>query len=92
MWPGLIGVSKDILPLAGRDQKDPSLYYVGACAGLPWAAALGRYAADALIDGRSEHDDTFSPYRSFKFGGALQTVLGNRLTFALSHVTTLNSF
>ncbi|MGE0010337.1 MAG: NAD(P)/FAD-dependent oxidoreductase [Candidatus Babeliales bacterium] len=92
MWPGLIGVSKDILPLAGRDAHDDSLYYVGACAGLPWAAALGRYAADALIDGRSDHDDCFSPYRSFKFGKTVQTILGNRLTFALSHVTTLNSF
>ncbi len=92
LWPGLIGVSKDILPLAGRDAKDPSLYYVGAAAGLPWAAALGCYAADALTDGRSDHDDCFNPYRPFKFGKNVQTILGNRLTFALSHVTTLSSF
>lgn len=32
MWPGLIGVSKDILPLAGQDAQDPSLYYIGAAA------------------------------------------------------------
>lgn len=92
MWPGLIGVSKDILPLAGRDAKDPSLYYIGAAAGLPWASALGAYAADSLIDGRSDYDDCFNPYRAFKFGQGGQKILGNRLTFALSHVTTLNSF
>lgn len=92
MWPGLIGVSKDILPLAGRDAQDPSLYYIGAAAGLPWAAALGCYAADSLIDGRTDYDVSFNPYRSFKFGRGVQTILGNRLTFALSHVTTLSSF
>lgn len=92
LWPGLIGVSKDILPLAGRDAQDASLYYVGAAAGLPWAAALGRYSADALIDGRSEFDDFFSPYRHFRFGHCSQAVLGTRLTFALSHITSVHSF
>lgn len=91
-WPGFIGVSKDILPIAGRDKDDPTLYYVGAAAGLPWAAALGRYAADALIDGRTEFDDIFSPYRSFPIGGVMQKILGNRLSFALSHLSSLQSF
>jgi gamma-glutamylputrescine oxidase len=92
IWPGLIGVSKDIIPLAGRDAQDSSLYYVGAAAGLPWAAALGRYSADALIDGRSEFDEFFSPYRPFRFGHFSQALLGTRLTFALSHITSIHSF
>lgn len=92
MWPGLIGVSKDILPLAGRDKDDDSLYYVGGAAGLPWAAALGKYSAQSLIDGRADLDTIFNPYRAFKFGQGIQTILGNRLTFALSHITTLSSF
>lgn len=92
MWPGLIGVSKDIMPLAGRDKDDESIYYVGAAAGLPWACALGRYAADVLIDNRSDLDAYFSPYRSFAYGPPLQNILGTRLTFALSHVTSLKSF
>lgn len=92
LWPGLIGVSKDIIPLAGRDAQDPTLYYVGAAAGLPWAAALGKYAADAMIEGRSECDNFFSPYRHFRFGHCSQALLGSRLTFALSHVTSLHSF
>lgn len=92
MWPGLIGVSKDIMPLAGADKEQPSLYYVAAATGLPWAAALGGYAADALIDGRSDLNDIFSPYREFRFGHTIQKILGTRLTFALSHLTSLQSF
>jgi gamma-glutamylputrescine oxidase len=92
MWPGLIGVSKDIMPLAGRDEHDPTRYYVAAAAGLPWAAALGGYAADALIDGRSDLDQFMSPSRPVTFGPWTQRILGTRLTFALSHLTTLKSF
>ncbi len=92
MWPGFIGVSKDIMPIAGPDKDSPTIYYVGAAAGLPWAAALGRYAADALIDNRSDCHGYFSPYRPFTFGPPLQKVLGNRITFALSHLTSLKSF
>ena len=92
MWPGLIGVSKDILPLVGRDANQRNLYYVAAAAGLPWAAALGSYAADALIENRSDLDEYFSPYRPFTFGPTVQKLFGTRLTFALSHVTSLQSF
>lgn len=91
MWPGLIGVSKDIMPIAGRDKEDDSLYYVTAAAGLPWAAALGAYAADALIDGRTDMDAYFNPYRPFRLGHVTQTLLGTRITFALSHLFTVQS-
>jgi gamma-glutamylputrescine oxidase len=83
LWPGLIGLSKDIAPIAGRDKDRPFLYYVSAAAGLPIAAALGRYSAEHLIDGRTDFDPYFSPYRSFLIGGALQSVLGTKLSFAL---------
>jgi gamma-glutamylputrescine oxidase len=83
LWPGLIGLSKDIAPIAGRDKDRPFLYYVSAAAGLPIAAALGRYSAENLIDGNNDLDAYFSPYRSFLIGGALQSVLGTKLSFAL---------
>jgi gamma-glutamylputrescine oxidase len=35
LWPGLIGVSKDFLPLAGKHHQLPDVYYVGGAAGLP---------------------------------------------------------
>jgi gamma-glutamylputrescine oxidase len=92
MWPGLIGVSKDIMPLAGRDKKNPALYSIAATAGLPWAAALGRYSAESLLEGRFDFDQYFSPYRHFSYGPLVQKVLGKKITFALSHITTLESF
>lgn len=92
MWPGRIGMSKDVMPIAGRDQDNPALYYIAAPTGLPWAAALGAYSADVLIEGRNDLDEYFSPYRSFPFGHFAQHILGKRLTFALSHLRSVKSF
>jgi gamma-glutamylputrescine oxidase len=83
MWPGLIGISKDIVPLAGPDKTKPFLYYVSAAAGLPIAAALGRYSAEHMLEGKADLDSYFSPYRPFRIRGALQSLLGTRLSFAL---------
>lgn len=85
-FPGLIGISKDIAPLAGQDKDKKSVYYVGAAAGLPIACALGRYSAEHYLDGRTELDESFSPYRHFLIEGALQSILGNRISFALSNL------
>lgn len=86
MWPGLIGVSKDIAPIAGRDKDKPFMYYIAAAAGLPIAAALGRYSAENLIDHKTDLDKYFSPYRSFMIDGVLQKILGNKITFAISNM------
>jgi gamma-glutamylputrescine oxidase len=86
MWPGLIGLSKDIAPLAGSDKDAKHIYYVAAAAGLPIAAALGRYSAEHLLDGNTALDAYFSPYRPFPIGGIVQSVLGTKITFALSNL------
>lgn len=91
MWPGLIGVSKDLMPIAGIDQNNPSLYYISGAAGLPWAAALGHHSATALLDNNTTFDKYFSPYRSFKIGPFLTRLLGKKLSFAVSHVTQVSS-
>ena len=83
MWPGLIGLSKDIAPIGGRDKDRPFIYYVSAAAGLPIAAALGRYSAENLIDGKTNLDPYFSPYRSFAISGIAQSLIGTKLSFAL---------
>ena len=85
MWPGLIGVSKDIAPLAGPDKDIPSIYYIGAAAGLPIAAMLGNQCAEYMVDGVDTLKDYFSPYRKFPVSGMVQTILGTKITFALSH-------
>jgi gamma-glutamylputrescine oxidase len=91
MWPGLIGITKDIMPIAGRDEKQPSIYYVVGSVGLPWAAALGNYAADSILNGRTDFDKYFSPQRSFFIGPVLQKVLGKRISFALSNFSVVGT-
>jgi len=88
MWTGLIGVSKDIAPIFGRDREVSSIYYIGAAAGLPLAAMLGNYCADHILDGDDRLRDYFSPYRKFPIGGMVQKLLGTKLSFALSNWLT----
>lgn len=90
VWPGMIGISKDISPIAGVDKDKPYLFYVAACAGLPIAAALGRYSAEHLIDGSNELVDYFSPYRKFPISGVMQSILGKKLSFLISHLIKKN--
>lgn len=85
IWPGLIGLSKDIAPIAGRDKYCPKVYYVTACSGLHIANALGRYAVQNLIENRTDCDEYFSPYRKFLIGGIAQKLLGTKVSFALSN-------
>lgn len=88
-WPGLIGVSKDIMPIADYDSTMPNVYYISGAAGLPWAAALGRYSAEKIIDKSDGLDQYFGLKRKFSIGGIAQTFLGQRLTFALSNLKAL---
>lgn len=84
-WPGFIGVSKDLLPLAAKDAARPTISFVSGATGLAWAAALGRYMAEKIKSNRSDFDHEFDPHRHFAVGGALQRVIGKRGAFALSH-------
>jgi gamma-glutamylputrescine oxidase len=84
-WPGLIGVSKDLLPLAGQDSARPTISFVSGATGLAWAAALGRYMAEKLGSNRSDYDVEFDPKRHFPIDGTLQRFIGTPSAFALSH-------
>lgn len=85
MWPGMIGLSKDIMPIGGPDKYNSNIYYAGTASGLPWSAALGMYIADHAINHRTELDAYFSPYRKFFIGNTIQSFLGTKLSFALSN-------
>lgn len=85
-WPGLIGVSKDIMPLAGKISD--SIYCVSATTGLPWAASLGIYAAEQLLDNRTDLHRYFDPYRKFPIGPVVQKIISKPISFALSHFIT----
>lgn len=89
VWPGMIGVSKDLTAIAGTDTDNKHVYFVSAATGLPWAAALGNYAAEHLIDGRSDFDEIFSPKRSFPLPDGFHYLIGKANTFALSDFISL---
>jgi len=84
MWPGLIGVSKDLVPIAMQDKNNPNTFYISAATGLPWAAALGWYSAERVADNNKEFDKYFTADRTFFIGNGLQKVLGKRISFAVS--------
>lgn len=85
VWSGMLGVSKDLLPVAGPDATRASIWYVGGAAGLPWATALGTYVADRIDGARCELDELFSPRREFPLGSVADRVLSMPLTYAISH-------
>lgn len=90
-WPGLIGISKDIFPLAGRDKVLKNRFYIAGAAGLHIAAALGLYAVKTMLDGTQDMLESYlSPYRKFLIQGKMQEMLGQKLSFALSHTIKKN--
>lgn len=89
MWPGLIGISKDLQPIIGHDKQYPHIYYVGAATGLAWAAALGNYAAEHIVQGRTDFDAQFSPDRHFPLPDCLQKIVGKKATFSFSNLLAL---
>lgn len=85
LWPGMLGVSKDLLPIMGPDEGNKRVWYIGAATGLPWAAALGSYGAQRLTAKRDEFDEIFSYKRRFVIGPTIQSLLTTPLTYAISN-------
>jgi len=84
-WPGLIGISKDFAPVVGCHPRYSSVIYAAGAAGLPWAAALGRYLAEKVLDGRHDVDASLAVHRRFPIGPHVHAVLGAPAAFAMSH-------
>lgn len=84
-WPGLIGITKDFAPVVGCHPRYSSVHYAAGAAGLPWAAALGRYLAEKVLDGRHDLDAPLAVHRRFPIGPRVQAVLGTPAAFAVSH-------
>lgn len=89
MWPGMIGATLDIMPIAGNDRIHPSIYYIAGATGLPWAAALGSYSAKHIVENDTTMDTFFSPYRHFPLGVSLSYLIGKPLTFAISNFISM---
>jgi gamma-glutamylputrescine oxidase len=85
VWPGMLGVSKDFLPVAETLARHPTLAYVAAAAGLPWAAALGRRLGQSTASGIEEPFADFSARRRALADGVADRVLTTRGGLALAH-------
>lgn len=85
IWPGMLGVTKDLLPLMGQDKDDSSVTYIAAASGLPWAAALGGYVAEKVTNERSDFDSVFTPYRKFVAPRIIEKIAHKQITYALAH-------
>ncbi len=85
VWPGMLGVTKDLLPLAGRHNQNPTCFYIAAATGLPWAAALGGYIADKITKGESRLDEYFRADRKFAISPRVQKLFGKRVSYALAN-------
>jgi len=83
-WNGLIGVTKDLLPLAGSVGEKR---YVALCAsGLPWSVVAAQTAVRTAMDGSGGRlEQILHPRRSFTDLDVLQPLAGKPVTFALSH-------
>lgn len=85
-WPGMIGVTKDFLPVAGRRVGVPS-HAVALCGtGLPWSVLAARVAVQSVLKKATEYDAVLAPGRAFTDLDVVQPAAGKRATFALSHV------
>lgn len=87
LWPGMLGVTKDLLPIMGSDTAMSNVWYIAAASGLPWAAALGRRAAER-VHGAAEDpytDKFFRPDRTYRIHPRIERLIGMAPTYALSH-------
>jgi len=84
-WPGLIGVTRDLLPLAGANPQRPDQTLAACAAGLPWSILAGQAAARAVAGAATDLDGRFAPARHFELAG-LGAILPLPLSFALSHL------
>lgn len=88
MWPGLLGVSKDLIPLVGKTHGGVGAHFIAASTGLAWGTALGEYVGEKILDGRNDLDHLFSPERHFPFDPLMrfaQWIITTPMAFGLSH-------
>ena len=88
-WRGMIGMTRDLLPLAGRSPSTPSHYYALCAAGLAWSVLSARTAAAAVLGETTPLDAFFSPGRRFELD-ALPSIIGKGAAWALSYYYARN--
>ncbi len=83
-WPGLIDVTRDLMPIVDTDPEDPRVSYVLGAPGLPWAAWCGDHAARRIVAPETEAlGHVFGWDRPALVPTGLPAVLGKPLSFAI---------
>jgi gamma-glutamylputrescine oxidase len=90
-WPGLISISKDIMPIVDRDDHNSHMYYVLGNPGLPWATFCGIYAAKkALSNNQStKYDKYLKSSRKFFISDNLQKFLRKIPSFSINNLYSM---
>jgi gamma-glutamylputrescine oxidase len=84
-WPGMIGVTKDFLPIAGRDPSRPGIFLAICPAGLPWGVMVGAEAARQAAGRPGLLQKFLKPGRGFTDLDALDPLLPRAPIVALSN-------
>ena len=86
-WPGLIDITRDLLPIADADPANGAVQYVLGCAGLPWAAWCGDFAARRALGMPTEDGGKFFAFdRSPFVPQGVQNVIGKPAAFAIDYL------
>ncbi|MEX2673490.1 MAG: FAD-binding oxidoreductase [Phycisphaeraceae bacterium] len=88
-WAGQFGVSRDLLPIAGRlDGKGAreAGMYAGMCGGgMAWSKLAGEVAARTAIEGATEFEPFFAPGRAYTPLQPLERAMSKSRAFELSN-------
>jgi gamma-glutamylputrescine oxidase len=92
-WPGLFGLSQDMIPVAGklpqRERTSSTQFGVALMGGgMTWSLLGGRCAAQAVVEGQTPYDRFFAPRRAFTPLEPWLEFLSKPLRFRLSHLYT----
>lgn len=88
-WPGLIDLTRDLLPIIVKPPKQPHLQFILGCVGLPWACFAGSFAARNVLgiagEDYKKYYHYFSNRRHFILPSGLGNVIGKPMLFAISN-------
>lgn len=87
-WPGLIDITKDLMPIV-EYKKSEKIAYVMGCPGLPWAAFAGNHAASMILNKAPDYSEFLGMNRKFFISDTIQLITGKIPAFAISNLHAL---
>ena len=85
-WPGLIDITRDLLPIADAHPVNRRVQYVLGCPGLPWAAWCGDLAARRALGTATDDVGRFFAFARSPFvPEGVQRLIGKPASFAIDY-------